>query len=219
MVVLSRHVVRTTPWAALVGGCVTGTALLWLLRYAAQKGHWAVDQNTMRFAVLPALAGLAFVPRTAFRPLIDTTPLPAWLTSAGQTLFALPVLALTFWVQLLLIRPRGVRGVVVHSPAIYPLLAQLAGWCALTVAVAACCDRSRYADLGGAVGAPVSLALIALGTYGPKIDHLLANPPATQHTTTIAWYVIGVVALAAAFAAMGDRWRRYLRTLPSRRRA
>ncbi len=213
LLALSRHVVRTTPWATLFAGCVTGTAILWLLRYAAQKGHWAVDQNTMRFTVLPAIAALAFIPHTAFRPIVDATPVPAWLASAGQTIFTIPVLALTCWVQLLLISPRTAPGVIAHPHAIYPLLAQIAGWCALTIALAACTDRSRYADLGGAVAAPVSLALIALSIYGPKASHLLATPPAGPHAVTIAWWTIAAAMLAVTYAAMSDRWHRYTRTL------
>ena len=142
---LTRHVTRTTPWATLLAGCLTATVVLALLRYAAPRSHTFVDQNTMRFTVLPAVVALAFVPRTPFRPVVDATPVPAWVTSAGQTLLAVPALALTCWVQLLLIRHHTPPGVISHPPAVYPLLAQITGWCTLTVAVAACCDRSRYA--------------------------------------------------------------------------
>jgi hypothetical protein len=101
------------------------------------------------------------------------------------------------------------------GPAVYPLLAQLTGWCAVAVAAAACCDRSRYADLGGAVAAPVSLAVIALAWYGPRIDRLLVAPPATAHAVTIAWYAVAAAALVLTAAAMRDRWHRYPR-LPRR---
>lgn len=211
-----RHVTRTMPWATLVAGCLAATAVLWLLRYVAATNHSSVDQDTMRFTVLPVVAALAFVPRTAFRPLIDTTPVPAWLAPAGQIMLAVPVVAVTCWVQLLLIRPQNPSGVITHLPAIYPLLAQLTGWCALTVSVAASCDRSRYADLGGAVAAPASLALIAVATYGPKIGHLLATPPASPHAATAAWYTIAPAALVLTSIAMRDRWHRYTRGLSTR---
>lgn len=210
---LTRHVTRTTPWATLLAGCLTATVVLALLRYAAPRSHTFVDQNTMRFTVLPAVVALAFVPRTPFRPVVDATPVPAWVTSAGQTLLAVPALALTCWVQLLLIRHHTPPGVISHPPAVYPLLAQITGWCTLTVAVAACCDRSRYADLGGAPAAPASLALIALATYSPKVSHLLATPPANPHAATVAWYTIAAAALVLTCAAMRDRWHRYTRTL------
>jgi hypothetical protein len=58
------------------------------------------------------------------------------------------------------------------------------------VAVAACCDRSRYADLGGAVAAPVSLALFAAAWYGPRLNRVLLYPSATAHAATTAWYAI-----------------------------
>jgi hypothetical protein len=203
----------TTPWGTVLAGCLTGTAVLALLRYAAHSSHTSVDQTTMRLTVLPAIAALAFVSRTPCRPVIDATPVPAWVTSAGQTLLAVPVLALTCWMQLLLIRQHTPPGVINHPPAVYPLLAQITGWCALTVAVAACCDRSRYADLGGAVAAPVSIALIALAMYTPKLRQLLATPPASPHTATVAWYTIAAAALALTYTAMRDRWHRYSRTL------
>ena len=71
-----RHVIRTMPWATLLTGCLTGTAVLSLLRFVAHASDTSVDQNTMRLTVLPAIAALAFVPLTAFRPLVDT-PLPS----------------------------------------------------------------------------------------------------------------------------------------------
>jgi hypothetical protein len=210
---LTRHLARTTPWATLLAGCLTGTLLLWLLRYHAHTSHTALDQNTMRLTVLPAIAALAFVPRTAFRPLIDTTPVPAWLIPAGQILLALPVLALTCWAQLLLIHPQSAPGVPAHPAASYPLLAQLTGWCALTVAVAACTDRSPYPDLGGAVAAPASLTLIALAMHGPETGRLLTTPPAAPHTTALAWYTITAAALALTCTAIRDRWHHYTRIL------
>jgi hypothetical protein len=95
-----------------------------------------------------------------------------------------------------------------HPPAIYPLLAQLTGWSALTVAVAACCDRSRYADLGGVIATPVSLTAITLAWCTPGINRILLTPPATAHTAATAWYTITATALALTSAALRDRWHR-----------
>ena len=70
---------------------------------------------------------------------------------------------------------------------------------------------SRYADLGGAVAAPAGLAAIALAWYAPVISRFLAQPPATPHGATIAWYVIASAALAVTCVAMRDQWHRYSR--------
>jgi hypothetical protein len=209
--VVARHVAAGMPWATLLAGCLAGTALLALLAYVARHSHHALGQAVVRLTFLPAVAALAFVPRDPLRPLTESAPAPGWLTSAGQALLAVPALAATCWAQLLLLghtAPALSRG-----PAVYPLLAQLTGWCAVTVAVAACCDRSRYADLGGAVAAPVSLALIAVAWYGPRLNRVLLYPSATAHAATIAWYAIAAAALALAAAAMGDRWHRFSRPL------
>ncbi len=201
------------PWVTLIAGCLTGTALLVLLAYVARHSHQALSQGAVRLTFLPAVAALAFVPRDPLRPLTQAAPAPGWLTSAAQTLLAVPVLAATCWAQLLLMDHTAAP--LSPRPAVYPLLAQLTGWCAVAVAAAACCDRSRYADLGGAVAAPVSLGVIALAWYAPRIDHLLVSPPATAHAVTIAWYAAAAAALLLTAAAMRDRWHRYPR--PPRR--
>ena len=100
-----------------------------------------------------------------------------------------------------------------HPPAVYPLIAQLTGWCAVTTAAAACAGRSRYADLGGAIAAPVSFAAIALAWHVPVSARLLVGPPATAHGVTIAWYAVASAALALTCVAMRDQWHRYSRNL------
>ena len=139
----------------------------------------------MRLAFLPAVAALAFVLRAPFRPVTQATPVPAWVAPAGHLLLAAPVLAATCWVQLRImahsIPPHAPSA---HAPAVYPLIAQLTGWCAVTVAAAACADRSRYADLGGAVAAPISFAAIALAWYSPVTSRFLIEPPAPPATST-----------------------------------
>jgi len=82
--------------------------------------------------------------------------------------------------------------------------AQLTGWCAVAVAVAVCVDRSRYADLGGAVAAPVSLAAIALAWYSPVTGRFLVRPPASAHGVTVAWYAIAAAASVLTCVVMRE---------------
>jgi hypothetical protein len=208
---LARPVAATMPWATLLAGCLAGTAVLAGLAHVADAAHWSLSQAAVRYAFLPAVAALAFVPRAPFRPLTQATPVPAWTGPAGRVLLAAPVLALTCWAQL------GIMAHTIppdtHPPAVYPLIAQLTGWCAVTVAAAACVDRSRYADLGGATAAPVTLIAIALAWYVPVTQRFLVEPPATAGAVTIAWSGITAAALALAGAAMRDPWHRYTRRI------
>jgi len=82
------------------------------------------------------------------------------------------------------------------------------------VTAAAWAGRSRYADLGGAIAVPASFAVIALAWNVPAAGSLLAEPPATAHGVTIAWYGVTSAALALTCAAMRDQWHRYSRGLP-----
>lgn len=219
---LPRYIARTMPWLTLITGCVAGTAVLAVTAQIA-RSDWPFGQGAVRLAFLPAIAALTFVPRAWFRPLIQATPVPAWVGPVGHILLAVPVLALTCWAQLSILAhtftfqtvlrsPNGNLGAS-HPPAVYPLIAQLTGWCMVAVAVAACVDRSRYADLGGAVAAPVSLAAIALAWYAPITSRFLAGPPATAHGVTIAWYAFASAASVLTCAAMRDQWHRYSRSL------
>lgn len=206
---LARHVAGSMPWGPLLGGALTGLVLLAILAYVADRSHSPLDQAQVRITFLPALAGLAFVVRAPVRPLALAAPVPAWVTPAGQLLLAIPVLAATAGIEL---------GLMAHtSPpdqeltAVYPLLAQLAGWVALVVAAAACCDRSRYADLGGAVAGPAGLAVIAAAWFTPGVSRLLVTPPASPDAATVAWYLVTAAGLAVTAAALRDPWHRYLR--------
>jgi hypothetical protein len=210
---LARHITRTMPWVTLVTGCLAGTAFLALMAHVAGTSHRPLSQASVRLAFLPAVAALAFVPRAWFRPVTQATPVPAWAGPAGHILLAAPVLAVTCWAQLRLMAHTIPPHTLGHPPAVYPLMAQLTGWCAVTVAAAACVDRSRYADLGGAIAAPVSFAAIALAWYAPVTARFLVEPPATAHGVTIAWSVIAAAALALTCAAMRDHWHRYTRNL------
>jgi hypothetical protein len=210
---LARPISRTMPWLTLISGCVAGTGYLAVMARLAGASHWALSQGTVHLAFLPAVAALAFVLRAPFRPVTQATPVPAWVAPAGHIVLAVPVLAITCWAQLRIMAHTIPAHTLGHPPAVYPVIAQLTGWCAVTVAAAACADRSRYADLGGAAAVPVSFAFIALAWYAPVTARFLVEPPATAHTVTIAWYAITTAALVLTCAAMRDPWHRYTRNL------
>jgi len=210
---LARHITRTMPWVTLITGCLAGTAYLAIMAHVAGASHSPLGQGSVRLAFLPAVAALAFVPRAWFRPVTQATPVPAWVGPAGHLLLAAPVLAVTCWAQLRLMAHTIPSDTPGPPPAIYPVIAQLTGWCAVTVAAAACVDRSRYADLGGAIAAPVSFAAIALAWYAPVTSRFLTEPYATAHGVTVAWYAIAAAALALTCAAMRDQWHHYTRDL------
>jgi hypothetical protein len=209
---LARHITRTMPWTTLITGCLAGTAVLAAVAHA-DSSRQPFGQTAVRLAFLPAVAALAFVPRAWFRPVTQAAPVPAWVGPAGHLLLAAPVLALTCWVQLHIVAHTIPPHLPGRPPAVYPLIAQLTGWCLLAVAAAACVDRSRYADLGGAVAAPVGLTAIAFAWYVPVASRVLVGPPATADGVTIAWYAIATAASALTCAAMRDEWHRYARSL------
>jgi hypothetical protein len=206
---LARPVSRTMPWGTLLAGCLAGTVYLAIVAHVAKSSGWLLGQGNVRLAFLPAVAAMAFVLRVPFRPLVQAVPVPAWVAPAGHLLLAVPILATTYWAQLRIMTQTIPPHTTGHPSASYPLIAQLTGWCAVTVAAAACVGRSRYADLGGAAAAPVSFAAIALAWYTPFTSRILVEPPATPHGATIAWYVTVAAASALALAAMRDQWHRY----------
>lgn len=210
---LAQPITRTMPWRTLIAGCLAGTAFLAVMARVARISHAPLDLGTARLAFLPAIAALGFVLRVPFRPVIQVTPVPAWLATAGHIALAGPVLAVTCWAQLRIVAYTFSPRTLGHPPASYPVLAQLTGWCMVTVAVAACADRSRYADIGGAVAAPVSFAVIGLAWYAPVTGRFLVEPPATAQGVTIAWYFIATAGLVLSCAAVRDRWHRYTRKL------
>ena len=213
---LARPIAQTMPWVTLNAGCLAGTVYLAVMAHVAGASHSPLGQGYVRLSFLPAVAALAFVPRAPFRPLIQATPVPAWVAAAGHVLLAAPILAVTCWAQLRVVGPTIPPQIIGHPPAVYPLIAQLTGFCMVTVAAAACADRSRYADLGGALAAPVSFAVIAFAWYAPIVSRFLTDPPATPYGVTIAWYAIATAALALTCVAMGDQWHRYARSLHRR---
>jgi hypothetical protein len=208
---LARHIFATTPWATLIAGCASGTVVLALMAHFA--GHSPLNQDTVRLTFVPAVGALAFVPHVQFQPVIQTTPVPTWIAPAGQVLLAIPVLALTCWVQLELMTSTFPARDAKHLPATYPLIAQLTGWSLIALSIAACCQRTRYAALSGAIAAPVTFVAIAASSFIPVLDRYLVTPPESANATTIAWYTISCAGLAVAIVATRDGWHRYLRRL------
>jgi hypothetical protein len=208
---LTRYIIRTMPWVTLITGCLAGLATFTVLVRVAhhdQATFW-LDQGTIRLSLLSAAAALAFVPYVPFRPLTRATPVPAWVTPVGHLLLAAPILALTFWAQLRIMAP----AIPPHAPQdphepFYALIAQLIAWSAIIVAAAACTARSRFADLGGAIAAPITFTLIAFAWYTPQTAQFLVKPPASTHTVAIGWTAVAVVALVLTCAAMRDHWHR-----------
>ncbi len=84
------------------------------------------------------------------------------------------------------------------------------------MAAAAVCDRSRYADLSGAVAGPVGLAVIAAGWFTPGLTRLLVPPAATGRAATVSWYLITAASLVLTGAALRDPWHRYVAPRRSR---
>jgi hypothetical protein len=201
------------PWMMLLTGCLVSLVYLAVLAHFAHAPSGPLGPAAARLAFLPAVAALAFVPRTPLRPLTQTTPVPAWVVPAGHLLLAAPILAATCWAQLRIIAGTVPSHTLGHPPAVYPLIAQLTGWCAVTVAVAAWAGRSRYADLSGAIAAPVSLAAVALAWYAPVTSRFVAEPAASPHGVAIVWYAVASAALALTGVAMRDQWHRYSRRL------
>jgi hypothetical protein len=210
---LARPIIRTMPWVMLITACLVSLVYLAVLAHFAHGPRPPLGPGAVRLAFLPAVAALAFVPRTPFRPVTQTTPVPAWVAPAGHLLLAAPILTATCWAQLRVTAGTVPPHTLGHLPAVYPLIAQLTGWCAVTVGVAAWARRTRYADLSGAIAAPVSLAAVALAWYAPITSRFVAEPAATPHSVTIVWYAVASAALALTGAAMRDRWHRYSRRL------
>jgi hypothetical protein len=208
---LARHIFRTMPWTTLLAGCVCGTGVLALMAHFA--GHSPLNQDTVRLTFLPAVGALAFVPHIHFRPLVQTTPVPVWVTSAGQMLLALPVLAITCAVQLDLMASTFPAQYRRHLPAVYPLVAELTAWSLLALSVAACCERTRYEALSGAISAPVTFVCMAAVWLIPPLQRHLVSPPDTARAAAISWYTIAAAVLVVAILAIRDQWHRYARRL------
>lgn len=195
----------------MLAACASGTGLLLLLAHLSHTSHLSLNQDTVRIAFLPPVMALAFVLRAPWRVVTQAAPLPGWLTPAGQVCSVVPVLALTGWVQVHIMTSTVPRGALHPPPAVSPLIAQLVGWCAIAVAAAGCCDRSRYADLGGAIAAPITLGVVVVAWFVGAARRHLVTPPASASVAMAAWYGLAVVAVAVEVVAMRDGWHRYTR--------
>ena len=205
---LARPISRTMPWGTLLGGCLAGTVYLAIVAHAAKNSGWLLGQGNVRLAFLPVVAAVTFLLRSPFRPLTQAVPIPAWVTPAGHLLLSVPILAATCWAQLHIMTEAIPPNALGHPPAIYPLIAQLTGWCVIAIAAAACVERSRYADLSGIIAAPVSFIVITCAWFAPVTSRILVEPPATAHGVTIAWYAVAATATALTCAALRDQWHR-----------
>lgn len=208
---LARPVISMMPWGTIAGGCVAGTALLAVLAYFAGMSHNPLDQTTVKLTLLPAIVALTFASRAPARALTHSAAVPAWIVSGMQNVVALFALALTCSVQLVIMDHSNPSADRHHLAAIYPLIAQVTGWAAIAIVTAACCDRTRYSDLTGAVAAPITLGLVSCAWLTPGVNHLFETGPAAPRTATIAWYTITALLLAVTAAALRDPWYRYKR--------
>jgi hypothetical protein len=201
------HLVATMPWGTLLGGCVIGLAASAAgYRLAGPASDSAGVTAVVRAAFVPLVVVAAFLAADPHRPLVAALPAPAWLTPATHTALALPVLTGTAALQLRLAAAElaaGQRytGVPAQLPRLM-LSAELAAAAAIALAAASVVARTRWHELGGAIAAPVSLAIIA----------------ATQATwADVTWRILLVGALAVATAAWAQR-DPWLRLHPVRHR-
>jgi hypothetical protein len=201
------HLAATMPWGTLLGGCVIGLAISVVgYRFAGPASDSAGVTAVVRAAFVPLVLVAAFLAADPHRPLVAALPAPAWLTAATHTALALPVLAGTAALQLHLAAAelaagRRYTGVPAHLPRSL-LSAELAAAVAIALAAASVVARTRWHELGGAIAAPVSLAVIA----------------ATQAAWAgVTWrgLLVGALAVVAAAWAQRDPW---LRVHPVRRR-
>jgi hypothetical protein len=194
------HLAATMPWGTLLGGCAIGLAISVVgYRFAGAASDSAGVAAVVRAAFVPLVLVAAFLAADPHRHLVAALPAPAWLTAATHTALALPILAATAALQLRLASAElaaGQRytGVPAHLPWLM-LSAELAAAAAIALAAAGVVARTRWRELGGAIAAPVSLAVIA----------------ATQATwADVTWRIllVGALAVATAVWAQRDPWLR-----------
>ena len=189
------HLAATMPWGTLLGGCAIGLAASVVgYRFAGPASDSAGVTAVVRAAFAPLVLVAAFLAADPHRRLVAALPAPAWLTAATHTTLALPVLAGTAALQLRLAAAELAAGqpyppVPAHLP--WPALSlELGAAAAIALATASVVARTRWHELGGAIAAPVSLAVIA----------------ATQAVwADVTWRLLLVGALAIAIAAWAQR--------------
>jgi hypothetical protein len=189
------HLAATMPTGTLLGGCAIGLAISVVgYRFAGPASDSAGVTAVVRAAFAPLVLAAAFLAADPHRPLVAALPAPAWLTAATHTALALPILAVTAALQLRLAAAglaAGQRYTLVPAHLAWPALSwELAAAVAIAVAIASIVARTRWHELGGAIAAPVALAVIA----------------ATQDTwADVTWRILLVGALAVATAAWAQR--------------
>lgn len=210
---LAPHLTRTMPWSVLLAGCLAGTVLLVILD---NTSRFPLTSNTVRLTFLPALAGLCFVPHVHFRPVVQTAPVPSWVAAAGHTLLAVPILAGTFAVQLRLMADSFPVHQPIKPPAVYPLAAQFIGWAALAILAATWSDRTRYANLNGAVAAPIAMSVIAAAWLIPQLHRFFDTSQAHPGAAIRTWYLVAACATIGSWLTVRDQWHRYTRLITAR---
>jgi hypothetical protein len=197
------HLAATMPWGTLFGGCAIGLAAsVVAYRFAGPAPDAAGVSAALRAAFVPLALVAAFLAADPHRDLVAALPAPAWLAAATHTALALPVLAGTAALQLRLAAAElaiGQRYTSVPAHLPWPaLLAELGAATAIALATASVVARTRWHELGGAIAAPVSLAVIAV-----------AHVALAGFTGRLL--LAGALALATAAWAQRDPWLR-LRT-------
>jgi fluoroquinolone transport system permease protein len=213
------HLARTMPWLPLLAGCSAGVVMLAMARLSGGLQQPSAIVAVIRLGFVPVITGLSFLLHDPGRHLGSSFPAPGRLPAAAHLILAVPLLAATTWIQfgLATVAPRAgphSAGAVPHPLPRAALSVELTACCALTIAVAALIARSHWDHLGGAVAAPVTLALIiALGIEPPL--HLLSAFPAATRATHASWEhvhqewaLLMLIAASLACWASRDRWSR-----------
>ena len=208
------------PWGTLLAGCAGGLAISVAAYQFAEPFQQPADITlTVRAGFVPIVAAVAFLLDDPHRNLTASLPAPAWLTSAARLALALPMLALTAWLQFELaaaelgidVRSQHLSAARVPWAAV---CAEFLAWSAIALTAAALAARTRWHDLGGAIGAPAALAFIGLLAFTPL--HLFPaaftglTPP--QRSVWVhaewGWWAIGLLAGLLACWACRDPWLR-----------
>jgi hypothetical protein len=194
------HLAATMPWGTLLGGCAIGLAAsVVAYRFAGPAPDSAGVTAVLRAAFVPLALVAAFLAADPHRQLAAALPAPAWLTAATHTALAVPVLAGTAALQLRLAAAELATGQrYLHVPAHLPwpaLSAELGAAAAIALATASVVARTRWHELGGAIAAPVSLAIIAI-----------AHAALAGFTGRLL--LVGALAVAVAAWAQRDPWLR-----------
>jgi hypothetical protein len=234
---LTGHLARFMPWGTLTASACAGLGFSLAVRGFADPATPQAELITgVRLAFLPPAVSLGFVLHDRHRQLAGALPVPAWVTSALRLCLALPVIALTCWLQFWLVASalaaastgqagtpaagaEAAAGGQVTLP-VPPLVTEFAGCCLIMLAVAAAVERSRWRDLGGGAGVPAALAVLAALA---GLSMLKGAPvrllPTTFHGMTaaqrhewdrawLAWAAAGSAAAIAAGWFSRDPWRR-----------